>query len=139
MEKIYRVRVQGHPNEDSFVCEASISEEPGALGAHAVDESEGQSARTEFRVLSRLSDGSALLEARLITGRTNQIRIHLWHLGWPICGDTAYLPNGQMGDTQTVSTTAPPLCLHAWRLAFDHPLTKERVQFESPAPDWAQG
>lgn len=138
VEKVYLVRAIGHPPEDAFVCEAPIGEEPGALGAHAVDEADGREARTEFKVFSRLADGTSLLEARPITGRTNQIRIHLWHFGWPIHGDTAYLPSGQVGDTQTVSTTAAPLCLHAWRLAFDHPLTGERVSFESAAPDWTQ-
>jgi 23S rRNA-/tRNA-specific pseudouridylate synthase len=49
-----------------------------------------------------------------LTGRTNQIRIHLWHLGHPVCGDAAYLKGKQMGDTQTLSVDDPPLCLHAW-------------------------
>jgi 23S rRNA-/tRNA-specific pseudouridylate synthase len=138
VEKIYLVRVAGHPAEDAVVCEAPISEDAGELGAHAVDEAAGQMARTEFRVLKRLDDGTALLEARPITGRTNQIRIHAWHLGWPVVGDTAYLGGGLIGDTQTLSVDAPPLCLHAWRLGFDHPLTKERVSFESAAPEWAQ-
>jgi RluA family pseudouridine synthase len=136
VEKVYLVRALGHPTAESFICDAPIGEEPGSLGAHAVDEADGREARTEFKVLARFADGTSLLEARPITGRTNQIRIHLWHLGWPIQGDTAYLPNGRIGDTQTISVSAAPLCLHAWRLAFDHPLTGERVCFESAPPAW---
>ena len=74
-----------------------------------MDEENGQEARTEFKVLHRDPDGSALLEARPITGRTNQIRVHLWHLGMPIQGDAAYLPGRKLGDTQTLAPDAAPL------------------------------
>jgi RluA family pseudouridine synthase len=135
VEKLYLARVQGHPAEDSFVCEAPISREAGALGGREVDEEGGDEARTEFRVLSRDADGTALLEARPITGRTNQIRIHLWQFGFPILGDPTYLPGGAVGDTQTLAVDAPPMCLHAARVSFVHPLSKERVTFESK-PAW---
>lgn len=138
VEKIYLARVQGHPPQDEFICEAPVSAEAGKLGGRSVDESAaGLPARTEFRVLQRRTDGTALLEARPITGRTNQIRIHLWHLGFPIVGDAAYLAGGQMGETQTLALTDPPLCLHAWRLTFAHPLSKERMTFEAERPAWA--
>lgn len=135
VEKLYLTRVQGHPAEDSFICEAPISREAGALGGREVDEEGGDEARTEFRVLSRDADGTALLEARPITGRTNQIRIHLWQLGFPILGDPTYLPGGAVGDTQTLAVGAPPMCLHAAHVSFVHPLSKERVTFESK-PTW---
>jgi UPF0176 protein len=135
VEKLYLARVHGHPAEDSFVCEAPISREAGALGGREVDEEGGDEARTEFRVLSRDADGTTLLEARPITGRTNQIRIHLWQLGFPILGDPTYLPGGAVGDTQTLAVGAPPMCLHAARVSFVHPLSKERVIFESK-PAW---
>ncbi|RYD74530.1 MAG: pseudouridine synthase, partial [Verrucomicrobiaceae bacterium] len=102
-----------------------------------VDETAGQAARTEFRVLQRDADGTALLEDRPITGRTNQIRIHCAQLGWPIVGDQAYRGGQQLGDTQTHALTDPPLCLHAWRIAFTHPLSKEPISFEADAPEWA--
>ncbi|MBL9130394.1 MAG: sulfurtransferase [Verrucomicrobiaceae bacterium] len=136
IEKVYLARVQGHPAQDSFICNAPLSAEAGKLGGRNVDE-HGQEAKTEFRVLQRAADGTALLEARPITGRTNQIRIHLWHLGHPILGDAAYLPGGEVGETQTLALTDPPLCLHAWKLAFNHPLTKQRVEFEAEKPAWA--
>jgi RluA family pseudouridine synthase len=137
VEKVYLVRVTGHPKEDVFFSEAPISTEPGTLGTHAVDEDDGQTSRTDFKVIERRADGTALLEAVLGTGRTNQIRIHLWHLGYPVVGDPAYLPDGLIGDTQTLDVDAQPLQLHAWKLAFTHPRTDEPMRFETERPDWA--
>jgi RluA family pseudouridine synthase len=139
VDKRYIVRVSGHPENDEFFSEAPISSAPQVLGTHAVDEEEGQVSRTDFRVIRRESDGTALLEATLGTGRTNQIRIHLWHLGHPVIGDPAYLPGRKIGDTQTLDTEAPPLQLHAWKLAFQHPRTGLPMEFEADLPDWAQG
>jgi UPF0176 protein len=130
VEKTYLARVVGHPPEDAFCSTAPIRATAGVLGGRDVD-SQGLPARTDFLVRRRDPDGTALLEVRPHTGRTNQIRVHLWDLGWPILGDPAYLPDQQMGDTQTLTVDAPPLCLHAWRLAFAHPITKERVAFEA--------
>jgi RluA family pseudouridine synthase len=137
VDKRYLVRVIGHPEDETFFSEAPISAEPQMLGTHAVDEEDGQASRTDFQVLERSADGSALLEAKLGTGRTNQIRIHLWHLGYPIAGDPAYLPGKLLGETQTLDTEAPPLQLHAWKLAFKHPRTGEPMHFETGRPDWA--
>ena len=136
VDKRYLVRVAGHPAADRFAATAPIAAAPGALGTHGVADAGGRDARTEFVVLERLADGTALLDARLLTGRTNQIRVHLWHLGLPVLGDPAYLAGGLLGDTQTLDTAAPPLCLHAWRLAFKHPLSGERMEFEADCP-WA--
>lgn len=138
VEKLYLVRVQGQPPADAFSCDAPISAASGALGSRAVDFANGLEARTEFRVRQRNADGTALLEARPLTGRTNQIRVHLWHLGFPVCGDTAYLSDGKLGDTQTLHVAAPPLCLHAWQVKFTHPLTKQPAEFTAPPPAWAR-
>ncbi len=139
VEKRYLVRTAGSPAEDRFSCEAPIADAPGELGTHVVDETAGSAARTEFQVLERRADGSTLLEARLVTGRTNQIRVHLWQLGHPVAGDPAYLPGGRIGDTQTLPPGAPPLELLSWRLAFDHPLDGHRMSFEAERPTWARG
>jgi UPF0176 protein len=138
VEKTYLVRVQGQPSDSAFRCDAPISTASGELGSRTVDESGGQAACTEFRVRQRLTDGTTLLEARPLTGRTNQIRIHLWHLGYPVCGDAAYLSGKQLGDTQTLSMDDPPLCLHAWRIKFVHPLSRQTVEFTAPPPAWAE-
>lgn len=138
VEKVYLVRVQGSPVEESFVCDAPISAEPGEVGSREVDMEAGLPAKTEFRVLRRNKDGTTLLEARPLTGRTNQIRVHLWQLGLPVCGDPVYLPGKKLGETQTLRVSDPQLCLHAWRVGFVHPLHQKRVEFSAPAPEWAQ-
>lgn len=138
IKKRYLVRVQGTPEADQFYCDAPISPESGELGSRTVDEATGLAARTEFRVLERKSDGTALLEARPLTGRTNQIRVHLWHLGFPVCGDRVYLPGQKMGDTQTLDVTDAPLCLHAWQIKFAHPLTGQPAHFTATPPEWAK-
>jgi 23S rRNA-/tRNA-specific pseudouridylate synthase len=135
--KTYLVRVQGWPREAGFSCDAPISAESGELGSRVVAAAGGMAARTEFRVRQRRADGTTLLEANPLTGRTNQIRVHLWHLGFPVCGDAVYLPGQKLGDTQTLAVGDAPLCLHAWRIKFVHPLTHQPAEFSTPAPDWA--
>ena len=139
VDKVYLVRVQGHPAADELHCDARISDTPGKFGSRTVDLDTGLPARTEFRVKQRLADGTAVLEARPLTGRTNQIRIHLWHLGLPVCGDPAYLAGNVLGESQTLDVDAPPLCLHALQISFEHPLHHQRVTFTAPAPAWAGG
>ena len=137
VRKVYLALVQGQPKDDVFACDAAISAESGALGSRSVDQADGLESRTEFRVIRRNDDGTTLLEARPLTGRTNQIRIHCAHLGFPICGDSVYLGGDQLGTTQTLAPGAAPLCLHAWRVTFVHPLTRLPVEFTAPAPEWA--
>jgi RluA family pseudouridine synthase len=137
VEKHYLARIQGRPSEALFDCDAAIGAQAKELGGRAVDE-QGIAARTEFRTLFEFSDGTSLVAARPITGRTNQIRVHLQHLGLPVCGEQAYLPNHRLGETQTHQVDDAPLCLHALRISFLHPLSKERVIFECPAPAWSR-
>ncbi len=137
LERVYLARIQGHPSDDSFSCDAPILDEPDKMGSRTVAETGGQTAHTDFVVKERRGDGSALIEARPKTGRTNQIRVHLWHLGFPIVSDGTYLPDGKLGDTQSLSPDSPPMCLHAWRLSFQHPLTGAEMVFEADAPAWA--
>lgn len=130
VEKIYRVRVQGHPEWDEKVCEAAISADPEGPGGRVVDE-EGLAARTDFSVKERCGDGTAWLEAKLGSGRTNQIRVHLWELGFPVVGDPCYLLGGKMGDKQTLEVGDAPMELEAWKLGFSHPVTGEWMVFEN--------
>ncbi len=135
--KHYLARIQGHPPRNEFTCNAPISTEPERHGGRVIDEQNGQPAETRFRVLERVPDGTSLVEARPITGRTNQIRVHLWHLGMPVVGDPLYLVNQQTGDCQTLRVDAVPMMLHASRLELDHPLKGGRITFEAPLPAWA--
>ncbi len=138
VHKRYLARAIGHPLRDRFSCEAAIAAQAGACGSRIVDEVAGLHARTDFEVLARFPDGTALVMAAPRTGRTNQIRVHLWHLGWPIVGDPMYRPGQQLGDVQTLAVEDVPLCLHAWQLTFLHPQHGTPVTFEAPRPLWAQ-
>lgn len=137
VDKRYLVRAVGHPPENEFFSEAPISAEPDVMGTRRIDELDGLPSRTDFRVIERCADGTTLLEAKLGTGRTNQIRVHLWKLGYPVVGDPAYLPAQKMGDTQTLDPAAPPLQLHAWKLSFTHPFTGAAMNLETGVPEWA--
>jgi UPF0176 protein len=138
VEKIYLARIHGHPADEEFFCEAPIAREPTIVGARDIDPSQGLPAKTAFRLLRRDSDGTSLVEARPLTGRTNQIRAHLWHLGFSIVGDPVYLPGGRLGATQTLHPTDPPMCLHAQSLSLRHPVENAWICLESPAPSWAE-
>jgi 23S rRNA-/tRNA-specific pseudouridylate synthase len=96
----------------------------------------GLQAKTEFTVIGEFADGTSLVECRPVTGRTNQIRLHLSHLGWPIVGDQTY--NARAGTVkQSLALDDAPMCLHAWRLALEHPDTAARITFEADRPAWS--
>ena len=84
----------------------------------------GKYAVTHFRVLDRTTEHS-LVEFQLETGRKNQIRVHSADMGHPVCGDTKY-GNGD--------DPIHRLCLHACVLCFWHPVTRERMEFDTPIP-----
>jgi 23S rRNA pseudouridine955/2504/2580 synthase len=93
---------------------------------------EGKASHTVFRLLARWPEMS-LLEAQLKTGRTHQIRVHLAHLGFPILGDEKY------GDFVLNKRLKPEglkrMALHAWRIAFRHPLTAAPLECVAPMPE----
>ena len=92
----------------------------------------GKHAVTHVRPLEELA-GYTLVECRLETGRTHQIRIHLSELGHPVCGDKVYgRPQG--AEATTDQSGAPRLALHAAALTIEHPETGERLQFQMPLP-----
>jgi 23S rRNA pseudouridine1911/1915/1917 synthase len=98
------------------------TDKPG-VGKHAI---------THIRSIEQL-DGYTLIECRLETGRTHQIRIHLSELGHPLCGEKVYRkPLG--GKPIPDKSGAPRLALHAASLGFQHPITGKAMSFESPLP-----
>jgi len=86
----------------------------------------GRAAKTEYRVV-RSSERASLIECRLHSGRTHQIRVHLHHLGHPVLGDNVYAPRLAKDFSRQM--------LHAWKLGFHHPRTQEWKSFEAPLPD----
>jgi len=93
---------------------------------------EGKSAHSVVRLVQRWK-GFSLLDVELMTGRTHQIRVHLAHLGFPLCGDDKY---GDFAHNKVLDGMGlKRMFLHATRLAFDHPSSGERIELESGLPD----
>lgn len=92
---------------------------------------DGKASHTIFRLLARWPEMS-LLEAQLKTGRTHQIRVHLAHLGFPILGDEKY---GDFALNKSLKRDGlKRMALHAWRMAFRHPLTATELECIAPLP-----
>jgi 23S rRNA pseudouridine1911/1915/1917 synthase len=127
VDRRYLALVRGVVEHDRFAVEAPL----GRRGARiVVHQGRGKEAATAFEVRDRF-DAATLLEAAPQTGRTHQIRVHLSSIGHPILGDRAYGGGGD--DAKRLELTRP--FLHAWRLAFDHPVTGERIELEEPLPE----
>jgi len=136
IRKRYLVRCQGHPASNDFTCCEPITRDRSGAGLRRIHP-DGSPAMTEFRVAGRLGDGTSLLEARPLTGRTNQIRIHLWAMNLPVMGDPAYRKENQTVATQTLRMDQPPMCLHASHLSLIHPARHEPLELVAPRPAWA--
>lgn len=146
IERRYLAVVHGHPDpaEPRLRHLAGISWEPGGvlriegnIGRHpgdrkrmAVLSANGKPAVTRARVLERF-DRASLVECRLETGRTHQIRVHMAFAGHPLAGDTVYGRRRSEGALGTFARQA----LHAETLGFIHPVTGEPLRFTSPLPD----
>jgi len=126
VEKIYLALVAGKPHKPTGVIEESIGRHPVHRQRMQVTSLRGRTATTEYSVI-RSSDQASLIECRLHSGRTHQIRVHLHHLGHPVLGDKMYAPR--------FAKNFPRQMLHAWKLGFRHPRTGEMKNFEAPLPD----
>jgi 23S rRNA pseudouridine1911/1915/1917 synthase len=126
IDRRYLALVRGAPEHDVFSVEAPLGRRAARI---IVDRVEGRAAATAFAVQERLPR-TALVEAAPRTGRTHQIRVHLQAIGHPIVGDRSYGGGGD--EARRVGLRRP--FLHSWRLAFDHPITGERVEVEEPLP-----
>ncbi|HVI81581.1 MAG TPA: RluA family pseudouridine synthase [Chthoniobacterales bacterium] len=125
VDKIYLALVAGKLRKSAGTIEEKIGRHPVDRRRMSVASKRGRAAKTEYRVISS-SDELSLLECKLHSGRTHQIRVHLHHLGHPVLGDKVY--GGKHGKT------FPRQMLHAWRLGFQHPRTGEWKNFEALLP-----
>jgi 23S rRNA pseudouridine1911/1915/1917 synthase len=131
VEKIYLALVAGKLRRGSGTIVAAIARHRVHRKKMTIAREGGREARTDFRVL-RSGGEASLLECRLHSGRTHQIRVHLQHLGHPILGDIVY--GGRRAGNFSRQM------LHAWKLGLDHPRTKARMHFEALLPEdlkWA--
>lgn len=133
--KTYLACVHGRPPRADFTSNSPISV-TGDRGVRTSDEG-GYPARTRFRVLKKFENETTLLEVTPLTGRTNQIRVHLWELELPIVGDPIYQSDRTLGEPKTLSPQDPPLCLHAASIEFLHPFREQRVRYLARQPAWA--
>jgi 23S rRNA pseudouridine1911/1915/1917 synthase len=128
VERRYLALVWGLIEADAGLIDAPVGRSPADPTAMAVTAG-GRPARTRYQVVQRFTApvDATLVECSLETGRTHQIRVHLAAIGHPVVGDGRY--RGQRG-----SLPAARPFLHAFRLAFDHPVSGRRREYESSLP-----
>jgi 23S rRNA pseudouridine1911/1915/1917 synthase len=125
VEKIYLALVAGKMRRSVGMIEEKIGRHPVHRQRMAAHSTRGREAKTEYRVINS-SNEMSLVECKLHSGRTHQIRVHLQHLGHPLLGDRVY--GGRFAKDFARQM------LHAWKLAFRHPRSGEWKQFEAPIP-----
>jgi len=138
IQKTYLAIVNGHPAEENFTIDAPIIRRGEVLETkihlQRMVHPLGAAAVTEFRVLEKFENrhgAFSLVEAKPVTGRTHQIRVHASAAGCPVAGDPVY------GGTSALTRAAgiQRQLLHAHSLSFTHPRTGEYLSFEAPPPD----
>ena len=125
--KKYIALVKGNVPDDEATIDLPIARSTKDRKKMAVDE-KGKNAVTYFKVLKRY-DRYTLLEIKIATGRTHQIRVHMSYIGHPVVGDEVY-SNGKN------EFEVKGQMLHAWKLEFIHPITGEKINLEAPVPDY---
>ena len=126
VEKIYLALVAGKLRKEAGAIEEKIGRHPVHRQRMSVASARGRPAKTDYRVVCS-GDQASLVECRLYSGRTHQIRVHLHHLGHPVLGDKVYAAH--------LAKNFPRHMLHAWKLGFRHPCSGESKSFEAPLPD----
>jgi RluA family pseudouridine synthase len=125
-QKTYHAILEGNPKWEEKTAKHPLRSNVGHKHRTMVDDKNGKPSETRFRVIKRYQE-SALVEARPMTGRTHQIRVHAYALGHPLVEDVLYGARDFYG--------LPRPMLHAQSLTFIHPATKERVKFSAPHPE----
>ena len=126
VERVYLAMIEGRPRSRSGTIDAPLGRDHRAPEKRAVRGRGARQARTHFEVVETLP-ADTLVEARLETGRTHQIRAHFAAIGHPVAGDPRYGHAGRHGLERQF--------LHSARLGFEHPFSGARLEFESPLPD----
>jgi 23S rRNA pseudouridine1911/1915/1917 synthase len=154
IERAYNAVVWGAPRDSSGLIESQIGRSPFDRKRMSVLRAGGKRAATRYKVLEKFPNQTesgrvfaSLVECRLETGRTHQIRVHLTHLGHPLIGDAQYgrsrtAPKAK-SDAEahafTVAAAFPRQALHAFVLGFQHPSLHKTLRFEAPWPaDFAE-
>ena len=128
VDKTYQALVQGHPDPFTGTIDAPIGRHPGHEWKMAIVEG-GRESITHYETLEAHRTAT-LVEVRLETGRTHQIRVHFAAIGHPCCGDPLYGSDPTLARRLGIDRQ----WLHATRLAFEHPVEGDRVEFESELP-----
>ncbi|HYE04772.1 MAG TPA: RluA family pseudouridine synthase [Planctomycetota bacterium] len=132
--RIYRCIVAGQPHRDAMTIDSRLGRVHASGKRGAVDDdAPGKDAITHIRVLRRFALG-AEIEAKLETGRTHQIRIHLASIRCPVFGDRVYGKRESTRPGAVQAPKAPRLMLHAAKLELDHPANGKRLTVEAPLP-----
>jgi 23S rRNA pseudouridine1911/1915/1917 synthase len=136
IRKTYLAACYGTPKDAEGVVEAPIDRHPRHRQEMAVV-ARGRPSRTLYRVEEDFG-GTSFVSCRPVTGRTHQIRVHMAHIGHAIVGDPLYAGRQwrNLADPkiQTTCRNFPRQALHASRIAFQHPVTNDEVEFEAPLP-----
>ncbi len=144
--RLYQALVYGETTFESAVVDAAIGRHPTDRQKQAIirdPKLKSRYAETELRVLERFRRFT-LLEAKLATGRTHQVRVHAAFTGHAVVGDPLYggkkrtppsdLPQNKQNELRQLIESLRGQALHAYRLSFTHPVTNERLEFEAPMP-----
>ena len=146
LSRTYHALVWGSPPKGEGEIEGNIGRSPHDRKRMAVVKSGGKAALTYYRVLQRFGLVASLVECRLATGRTHQIRVHMASVGNPLVGDPLYgharaqrRLAGMADETRRRLLGFPRQALHAAALRFVHPKSGKNLQFQSNMPDDMEG
>lgn len=144
IERVYNAVVWGAPIPPMGRIEGDIGRHPTNRQKMAIVKNGGKHAITHYKTLKKFGAGdapaAALVECRLETGRTHQIRVHMTSLGHPLLGDAVYgrptrHGRGLTADDKATLQTFPRQALHATVIGFIHPLTGQTLKFEVGYPN----
>ena len=126
--RIYEAVVCGNLKDDSGTIDAPIGRHPVDRKKMCVTEKNSKNAVTHYEVLARYN-GFTHVRVKLETGRTHQIRVHMSYIGHSVAGDEVYGPKKPLKELDGQ-------CLHAKVIGFEHPITREYLEFESELPKY---